>query len=77
MWERFTEPWETFEIEITEIVEEDERVLTHQVGHCRGRDGIELIARTSWVWTVRDDLIESVVTFDDPDQALEALATCG
>jgi ketosteroid isomerase-like protein len=37
-----------------------------------GRDGIEVQARTAWIWTLRDGMIVRVCLFQDKQEALRA-----
>jgi ketosteroid isomerase-like protein len=71
-WEEFDEQWESWRTEIDEFIHVGENVVvTRQTGYLRGRDGIEVTARTSMVWTFRDGAVSQVVQYDE-DDALEA-----
>ena len=70
--EGFYEPWESWRTEIDEFVLVGENVVvTRQTGYLRGREGIEVTARTSAIWTFRDGAVIEVVQYDE-DDALEA-----
>jgi ketosteroid isomerase-like protein len=72
MLEGFYEQWESWRTEIDEYVHVGENVVvTRQTGYLRGRDGIEVTARTSSVWTFRDGAVSAFVHYDE-DDALEA-----
>ena len=42
-------------------------------GHMVGRDGIEVEARVTFVWTIRDGAIERITMYQERQDALEAL----
>ena len=46
-------------------------VATRQTGYLRGRDGIEVTARTSMIWTFREGAVSEVVHYNE-DDAIEA-----
>jgi ketosteroid isomerase-like protein len=71
--ERFYEPWESWRIEIDEFVRVGEDVVvTRQTGYLRGRDGIEVTARTSAVWKFRDGVVTEWTHYNELAEALEA-----
>ena len=75
MWERFIEPWERVEIEVTEVIEARvDRVVISTRARFVGRDGIELPGptRSGWVWQFRDGQIVHLAIYNDLDEALEA-----
>jgi hypothetical protein len=41
--------------------------------HGRGRDGIELVGRATFVWTIRNGAIERVSLYQERQDALEDL----
>ena len=64
--------WESVRVEIDEtIVSGDEVVVPHTIRY-RGRDGIEVQSRTTWVFTVRDRLVQRVCMYQMKQEALEA-----
>ena len=71
-WERFFEPWESWRVEIDEFVIGENTVVTRQTGYMRGRDGIEVTARTCAVWTFRDGAISGFTHYPELEEALEA-----
>jgi ketosteroid isomerase-like protein len=76
--ERFYEPWDSWHNEITEFTHVDETlVITRQTGHLRGRDGIEVIARTSAVWRFRDGRVSEFVHYREQDDARKAVGLPG
>jgi ketosteroid isomerase-like protein len=72
-WERFVEPWESVHIEVEELIDAGDQVVSRTSGTLRGRDGIELTARNSWLWTFRDGQgTRLVVGYETTQEALEA-----
>jgi ketosteroid isomerase-like protein len=72
--ERFYEPWESWQTEITEFTHVDETlVVTRVTGHLRGRGGIEVTAHTSAVWRFRDGQISELVHYREEDDARKAV----
>jgi ketosteroid isomerase-like protein len=72
VWEGFHEQWASWRTEIDEFVHVGEDVVvTRQTGYLRGRDGIEVMARTSAVWTFREGAVSAFVHYNE-DEALEA-----
>ena len=72
--ERFYEPWESWHNEVTEFTHVDETlVVTRLTGHLRGRNGIEVMARTSSVWRFRDGRVSEFVHYREEDDARKAV----
>src|SRR5262245_25297547 len=73
LWEGFSELWESWRTEIDEFIQIGENVVvTRQTGYLRGRDGIEVTARTSGVWTFREGAVSEFAQYNEHDEALEA-----
>lgn len=72
VWERFTEPWESVHIQIDEVIEAGEHVVSRQTAVLTGRDGIEVKATVNWLWTLRDGAITHLVSYPTFEEALEA-----
>ena len=72
VWDEFRESWESVRIELDEFIEAGEYVVVPLTIYGTGRDGIELQARTTWVWTIRDRMIVRVCLYQDKHEALEA-----
>jgi ketosteroid isomerase-like protein len=70
-WEMFYGQWESIRTEIEFVHIDENVVVTRATGYLRGRDGIEVTARTSAVWTFRKGAVSEVVQYDE-DDALEA-----
>jgi ketosteroid isomerase-like protein len=72
-WDELMDPWESTRIELERVIDAGDRVVATQTAHLRGRDGIELKARVTQVWTIRDGRIARVCLYQDERQALEAV----
>jgi ketosteroid isomerase-like protein len=59
-------------IEIDEAIPVGDHVVVPHTTHARGRDGIEVKARTTWLFTIRDGKIERVCLYQERQEALEA-----
>jgi ketosteroid isomerase-like protein len=66
------EGFESLQIEPHEFIEAGEHVVVPLTAHMVGRDGIEVEARTTWTWTIRDGAIERVCLYQEREEALEA-----
>jgi ketosteroid isomerase-like protein len=65
--------WESAWIEIDELIPVGDQVVVPHTLHVRGRDGIEVQARITWVFTIRDGKIERNCLYQDKREALEAV----
>jgi ketosteroid isomerase-like protein len=72
--ERFLSAWDEVRIEIVDgpAEVEDGVVLTENVAYMRGRDGIEVQARSAWLTTIRGDQTASLTLYQTKQEALEA-----
>jgi ketosteroid isomerase-like protein len=66
----FLGPWESAQFEVGDFIEVGDRVVTPYVTHFRGRDGIEVTASATWVWTIRDGSLTHLRLYQDLDEAL-------
>ena len=72
-WERFYAQWDSWRVEIDEFVHVGENVVvTRQTGYLRGRDGIEVTARTSAVWRFQEGAVTEFIHYSEVEDALEA-----
>jgi ketosteroid isomerase-like protein len=71
-WDEFLEPWKSLRIEADEFIEAGEDVVVPVTGYMRGRDGIEVTARRTWVYTFREGAIVRLSQFQERQEALEA-----
>jgi ketosteroid isomerase-like protein len=72
-WDLF---WSTFadvQIEAHEFIEAGSEVVVLNTAHMRGRDGIEVIARSALVNTVENGQITRLRLFQERAEALEAV----
>jgi ketosteroid isomerase-like protein len=72
VWDEVREPWESVRIELDELIDAGEQVVATRTGFMRGRDGIEVQARITEVWTIRDRAIVRVCLYQEKREALEA-----
>jgi ketosteroid isomerase-like protein len=76
-WDRlFREMREAFEASWTEIheyIEIGPHVAIPNTGHLRGRDGIEVVARSTIVFTFRDDMVIAIRLYQNHADALAAI----
>ena len=71
--EEFAESWESVRIEPHEFIEAGDLVVVPWTLHVKGREGIETVARATFVWTIRDRAIERASMYQERQEALEAL----
>jgi ketosteroid isomerase-like protein len=72
-WKEF---WATFEgvvIEPEEFIESGTDVVVVNTARIRGRDGIEVIAKSAFVFTVEDGLQTRLQMFQEKTEALQAV----
>jgi ketosteroid isomerase-like protein len=66
------EQFETARTEPEDFIEVGDHVVTPLVGRYRGRDGIEVTARFTYLWSIRDGAVARVTLYQERDEALEA-----
>jgi ketosteroid isomerase-like protein len=66
------ENWESLRIEPDELIEAGENVVVPWTIHAAGRDGIEVQARVTWTFTIREGAIERACMYQERQEALEA-----
>jgi ketosteroid isomerase-like protein len=71
--EELRETWESAWLEPHEFIEAGDLVVVPWAMHGRGRDGIELVARATFVSTIRNGAIERMVMYQSRQDALEDL----
>ena len=72
----YAEYYETFEstvIKPDRFIETGDLVVVPNVAHQRGRDGIEVSARSTLVFAVHNRLITRICLYQDEDEALKAV----
>jgi len=72
--QRFLANWDEVRIEIVDgpVEVEDGVLITENVAYMRGRDGIEVQARSAWLTTIRDGETTSLTMYQTKQEALEA-----
>jgi ketosteroid isomerase-like protein len=69
----FRETWESARLEAHEVIEVGDHVVVATTTHMVGRDGIDVEARLTWTWTIRDGAIERACMFQERGEALETV----
>ena len=65
--------FEEVRFELVDLMEvEDDQVIVENVAYLRGRDGIEVEARSAWLITFRDGKQTSLTLYQSKQEALEA-----
>ena len=72
-WEDFREAWESVRLEPHEFIEAGDLVVVPGTMHGKGRGGIEVVSRITFVWTIRNGAIERVTMYQERQDALEDL----
>lgn len=71
-YEGYFEAFATIEIEPSSFIELGESVVVPNVAHQRGRDGIEVSAKSTLVFTLRGRRIVRTCLYQTTEQALQA-----
>jgi ketosteroid isomerase-like protein len=66
------ELWESVQFIADEFIDAGEHVVMPFTNRLRGRDGIEVQARGTWLCTIRDGLIVRICLYQELQDALEA-----
>jgi ketosteroid isomerase-like protein len=69
----YFEAFDEIDIRPDRFIEAGDSVVVPNVAHQRGRDGIEVSARSTLVFTVRDRKLVRICLYQDTDQALKAV----
>jgi ketosteroid isomerase-like protein len=72
-WDVFWSTWEDVRLETHDFTEAGSDVVVRNTARMRGREGIEVSARTALVFTVETGQITRLRLFDEHDEALEAV----
>jgi len=71
--EQFLEAFEEVRIELEDVIEVDEGVvIAENLAYFRGRDGIEVTARSAWVITLQNGCQTSLTLYQSKADALKA-----
>ena len=71
-WDAFWTTFEDVQVEMHSFTEEGSEVVVPNTAHLRGRQGIEVIARSTFVFTVENGQITRFRMFQKRAEALEA-----
>ena len=71
--EEFREAWESARVEPHEFIEAGDLVVVPLTQHVKGRGGIEVVVRGTFVWTIRNGAIERLSMYQEKEDALEAV----
>jgi ketosteroid isomerase-like protein len=72
--EEFYAPWETVHYEAHELIEAGDHVVMPYTSRFVGRQGIEVTAEATWVFTLREGAFTRLVLYQDRDEAMRAAA---
>jgi ketosteroid isomerase-like protein len=76
-WNEFWSTFEEVQLETHGLTEAGSEVVVSNTAHLRGRDGIEVIARSTFVFTVKNAQITRLRMFQERAEALEAARAAG
>jgi ketosteroid isomerase-like protein len=71
--EDFAGYWESLRIEPHEFIEAGDLVVVPWTMRGRGRDGIEVVTRVTFVWTILDGAVQRGSMYQERQDALEAV----
>jgi ketosteroid isomerase-like protein len=71
-WNEFWSTFEEVEVELSDFRQTGPYVVASNTAHMRGRDGVEVTARSTVVYTVENGLITRLRMFQGRADALEA-----
>ena len=72
-WDGFWSTFEDVQVEYHGFSEIGSEVVVPNTAHIRGRQGIEVVARSTFVYTVENGQITRFRMFQEQDEALEAV----
>ena len=71
-WDEFWSTFQDVQVELHGVEAGGSEVVIENTAHLRGREGIEVIARSTFVWTVENGQINRLRMFQERAEALEA-----
>jgi ketosteroid isomerase-like protein len=71
-WDEFWSTFEASEVELSNFRQRGPYVVASNTAHMRGRDGVEVTARSTVVYTIENGLITRLRMFQERAEALEA-----
>ena len=72
LWNEFFSTFEEAQVEVHDFTDAGSEVVVSNSGQFRGRDGIEVAAKSTFVYTVEDGQITRLRMFQERAEALEA-----
>jgi ketosteroid isomerase-like protein len=69
----FRQGWEVMRIEPNEFIEVGDHVVVPWTAHMVGREGIEVVSRVTWTFTIRGGVIQGLCMYQEREEALEAV----
>ena len=69
----FIQNWDSMRIEPHEFIAVGDHVVVPWTAHAVGRDGIEVAARVTWTFTIREGIIQRFCMYQEHEEALEAV----
>jgi ketosteroid isomerase-like protein len=70
--EEFAKSWDSVRWEADEYLDAGEHVVMPFTNHLMGRDGIDVQARGTWLWTIRDGVVVRLCLYQVRQDAFEA-----
>ena len=71
-WERWIEVWAAVRIDLLDTTTIGDQVVVPHSANFRGRQGIEVTARPTWLLTFRSDQVTRICFYQEEQEALEA-----
>ena len=68
----FLDMFEQVEIELSRLIKSGDSVVVPNTAYVRGRDGIETMARSTFIFEFRDGLVTRICLYQEKHEALEA-----
>jgi ketosteroid isomerase-like protein len=72
-YRNFLETFDDVDIEPDRFIESGDSVVVPNTAHIRGRDGIETVARSAFVFEIRNGLIARIRLYQETHEALDAV----
>jgi len=72
LFDDYVGSWESFELGPDEFLDAGDHIVVPFTNRARGRDGIELHGRGTFLWTLRNGAIVRACLYQDRNEALEA-----
>jgi ketosteroid isomerase-like protein len=73
MLDEFAGSWRSLRFEHEELIDAGDEIVVPWAMHAGGRDGIEVVSRVTWVWSVRDGAISRATMYQEREDALAAV----